>query len=125
MNGMNVQNFSLFNFKKILFIYFQREGEKHDVWEKHQLVASHMPPTGNQAHNPGMCPHWESNWQPFTLQDNVQLSHTRQGCLQLFNGTLWEEGQIYLMVQEKNQWMGNKQIRVGMKNVQMPGKDQI
>ena len=33
-----------------------REGEKH-----HCVVVSHMPPTGDLAHNPGMCPDWESN----------------------------------------------------------------
>ena len=29
--------------------------------EKHQLVASHTPPTGDLAHNPGMCPDQEPN----------------------------------------------------------------
>ena len=49
------------NFLKILFIFLEgregkREGEKHLC-----VVASHTPPTGNLAHNPGMCPDWESN----------------------------------------------------------------
>ena len=36
-----------------------REGER----EKHQcVVASCTPPTGDLAHNPGMCPDWESDW---------------------------------------------------------------
>ena len=34
----------------------EREGEKHQC-----VVASHVPPTGDLAHNPGMCPDWESN----------------------------------------------------------------
>ena len=34
-----------------------REGEKHQC-----VVASHVPPTRDLAHNPGMCPAWESNW---------------------------------------------------------------
>ena len=38
----------------------ERQGEKH-----HCVVASHVPPTGDLAHNPGMCPDWELNWQPF------------------------------------------------------------
>ena len=46
-----------------LFIYFRergREGEREG--EKHQcVVASCMPPTGDLARNPGMCPDWESN----------------------------------------------------------------
>ena len=36
-----------------------------DVWGKHQLAASHTSPTGDLASNPGMCPDWESNQQPF------------------------------------------------------------
>ena len=41
-----------------------REGEREgniDVWEKHGPVASHTPPTGDLASNPGMCPDWEWN----------------------------------------------------------------
>ena len=34
----------------------EREGEKHQC-----LVASCMPPTGDLAHNPGICPDWELN----------------------------------------------------------------
>ena len=44
--------------EKILFIYFrerareeEREGEKHPC-----VVASHAPPTGDLACNPGTCP---------------------------------------------------------------------
>ena len=52
-----------FVFFKILFIFREkgregeREGEQH-----HCVVASHMPPAGDPACNPGMCPDWESNW---------------------------------------------------------------
>ena len=31
-----------------------------------------MPPTGDLACNPGMCPDWESNWRPFGLQAGTQ-----------------------------------------------------
>ena len=44
-----------FFFFKILFIFREegREGEREE--EKHQcVVASHAPPTGDLAHNPGM-----------------------------------------------------------------------
>ena len=42
-------------FLKILFIYLFLERER--TGEKHQcVVASHAPPTGDLAHNPGMCP---------------------------------------------------------------------
>ena len=55
---------------KILFIYFwggrqgEREEEKHQctsVCERYSDRASHMPPPGDLACNPGMCPDWESN----------------------------------------------------------------
>ena len=31
------------------------------VPEKHPPVASHTPSAGDLAHNPGVCPGWESN----------------------------------------------------------------
>ena len=60
-----------------LFIFRKRERKGEGEGEKHQcVVASHEPPTGNLAQDPGMCPDWESNWQPFGLQaDAQQLSH--------------------------------------------------
>ena len=65
--------FYFFFFLTILFIYLLvclekgREGEREG--EKHQcVVAPHAPPTGDLARNPGMCPDWESNQQPFGSQ---------------------------------------------------------
>ena len=60
---------------KILFIFRERgrEGEKH-----HWVVASCAPPTGNLAHNPAMCPDWESNRQPFGLQADTQSTQSHQ-----------------------------------------------
>ena len=46
-------------FKKIFLdkvMEGEREGEKHP-----SVVASHTPPTEDLAHNPGICPDWESN----------------------------------------------------------------
>ena len=43
-----------------------------DVREIHRLFAPHTPPTGDLAHNPGMCPNWESNQQPFGSQAGAQ-----------------------------------------------------
>ena len=51
-----------------LFIYFWRERKRGRKREKHLLVASHVSPTGDPAHNPGMCPDWELNWQIFSPQ---------------------------------------------------------
>ena len=39
-------------FFKILFF---REGKGEREGEKHRCVASHVPPIGDMAHNPGMC----------------------------------------------------------------------
>ena len=68
-------------FLKKRFIYRQmgREGEREG--EKHQcVVASLAPPTGDLAHNSGMCPDWELNWPPLGSQPVLNpLSHTSQG----------------------------------------------
>ena len=67
-----------------VFIYLSlekgREGERER--EKHQcVVASHVDPTGDLACNPGMCPDWELNWQPFGSQARElnPLSYMSQG----------------------------------------------
>ena len=53
-----------------------REGEKHQC-----VVASGAPPTGDLAHNPGMCP--RLGIEPATplvcRQAPNSLSHTSQG----------------------------------------------
>ena len=36
------------------------------------MVASCAPPAGNLACKPGMCPDWESNWQPFGSQAGAE-----------------------------------------------------
>ena len=61
-------NIIFFTFLFYLFIWERgREGEREG--EKHQcVVASHTPPTRDLAHNPGMCPNWELNQQPFGSQ---------------------------------------------------------
>ena len=55
--------FFLRRFIYLFLIYFLergREGEREG--EKHQcVVASHEPPTGDLARNPGMCPDQELN----------------------------------------------------------------
>ena len=51
----------------------ERQGEKHQC-----VVASHVSPTGDLAHNPGICPDWESNQQPFGLQAGTQSSELHQ-----------------------------------------------
>ena len=55
--------FTILFFKRFYLFTFrergragEREGEKHQC-----MVASPVPPTGDLARNPGMCPDWESN----------------------------------------------------------------
>ena len=68
--------------KDFIYLFLERGRER----EKHQcVVASHVAPTGNLAHKPGMCPDWESNWQPFgSLPTLNPLSSTSQGFCLLF-----------------------------------------
>ena len=50
-------------FKEILFIFRERRREGERKGEKYQCVgASCTLPIGDLAHNPGICPDWESNW---------------------------------------------------------------
>ena len=65
-------------FKKIVFIFSEggegREKERErnvNVPEKHQSVASSIPPTGVLAHNRGVCPDWINQW-PFGSQASAQ-----------------------------------------------------
>ena len=61
------KNKKSFRFLRLyLFIFRQREREGEREGEKHQcVVASLVPPTGDLAHNPGMCPDREWNRQLF------------------------------------------------------------
>ena len=62
---------SLHAFKKIFYLFIFKEREEEG--EKHQcVVAAHAPATGDLAHNPGMCPDWEWNQQPFGSQAHAQ-----------------------------------------------------
>ena len=58
----------------------EREREKHQC-----VVASRMPPTRDLAHNLGMCPDWESNWQPSGSQASAQSTEPHQP------GPSWED----------------------------------
>ena len=62
-----------------LFIFTERGREGERKGGKHQCVAgSHAPPTGDLAHNSGMCPDWELNQQPLDLQDCTQSTEPHQ-----------------------------------------------
>ena len=42
------------------------------------MVASHTPPTGDLAHNSGMCPDWELNQRHFGSQAGTQSTEPHQ-----------------------------------------------
>ena len=54
-----------------LFLFLER-GEGWKKGREISVVASRVPPTGDVARNPGMCPDWESNWRPFGSQASAQ-----------------------------------------------------
>ena len=77
-------------FKRLYLFIFRGEGGGEREGEKHPCVfASHVPTTGDLAHNLGMCPDWESNRQPFGLQLTLSpLSYTSQGLIMLSSNYL-------------------------------------
>ena len=66
---------SFFFFKEIIYLFLER-GE----WREREtsMLLLKRPPTGDLAHNPGMCPNWESNQQPFGLQVGTQSTKPHQ-----------------------------------------------
>ena len=64
----------------VLFIYFLERGEGREK-EKEGYISVWLPPTGDQAHNPDLCPDWEDlNQQPCGSQPTpIPLSYTSQG----------------------------------------------
>ena len=80
--NLNMTSYSLHPFfSKILFTFIFRERGKEEEREGeiHQcVVASCTPRTGDLACNPGMCPDWESNQQPFGSQASTQSTEPHQ-----------------------------------------------
>ena len=76
-HGKQVQNCIFKRF--YLFIFREKGGEGEREGEKHRcVVASCVLPAADLAHNPGMCPDWESNQQPFSLQAVIQSTEPHQ-----------------------------------------------
>ena len=66
-----------------MFIFRERgrEGERErniNMREIHPSLASHTSPAGDVAHNPGMCPDWKLNQQPFVSQVGTQSTEPHQ-----------------------------------------------
>ena len=86
---------TLFLLKKIffkdftyLFIYlFILEIGKGREKERERNINVWLPliSTGDLAFNPGMCPDWELNWQPFSLQASIQSTELHQPGLGSFS----------------------------------------
>ena len=69
----------IFIFLKILFIFQQRGRKGERESKKHPcVVASHVPPPGDLACNPGLCPDWKSNQRPFGSQAGTQSTELHQ-----------------------------------------------
>ena len=73
---------------KILFIFKGEEREKErkrnmDMRNIYPILLV-LVPTRDQTCNPGMCPNWESNRRPFTLQDNDQPTEPQWSGQQQF-----------------------------------------
>ena len=74
----------LHSFKDFIYLFLDRgEGREKEKERNICVGASHMPPTGDLAHNPGVCPDWESNWRPFGSQAGTQFTESQQPGLQL------------------------------------------
>ena len=81
--------FNTFLERFYLFIYTEGKGRRKRG-KKHQCVAaSHAPPTGDLASDPGICSDWQWNQQPSGSQVVLNpLSHTHHGTHCFFNGLL-------------------------------------
>ena len=71
---------TLFFFKRFyLFIFRENGREEEREGEKYQcVVASGMPPTGDLACNPGMCPDWGLNCWHFGSPSGTQSTEPHQ-----------------------------------------------
>ena len=87
-----------------LFIFRERgrEGGRErniSVW----LCLTHAPPlpTGDSAHNPGICPDWESSWRPSGSQANTQSTESHQPGLRVLFKKKFFFFQISWLVRER------------------------
>ena len=76
--------FYTFSFFKI-FYYLETGKEGGRQRGRETSVASCTPPTRDLAHNPGMCPDWESNLGPFGSQASAQPTELQQPGLYTFS----------------------------------------
>ena len=70
------------------FKLFLERGEGREK-ERERNVNVWLPPTGDLACNPGMCPDWKSNGWPFGLQDGTQSTEPHQPGPNAIDFLLW------------------------------------
>ena len=59
MQGCTVRRGDINFFKDFIYLFLERGKEGKREGEKYPcVVASRVPPTGDLARNPGMCPDW-------------------------------------------------------------------
>ena len=65
--------------KDFIYLFLERgEGREKDGEKNQCVVASRTPPSGDLVCSPGMCPDWESNWQPLDSQAHAQSTELYQ-----------------------------------------------
>ena len=81
--------FFFFNFT---YLFLEREDRKEQERERNTNVGLPLmrPPTGDLAHNPGIFPDWESNWQPFGSQVGTQSTEPHQPGLSIYFFKKWK-----------------------------------
>ena len=63
----------------MILLILERGGEKEKEKDRNINVWLPLaPPTGDLACNPGMCPDWELNFQPFGSQAHAQYTELHQ-----------------------------------------------
>ena len=67
-----------FYFLRFYLLLGRGEGRVKERGKHQCVVASHTPPTGDLAQNPGMCPDWESNLRPFGSWASAQSTEPHQ-----------------------------------------------
>ena len=89
-----IEQYNLFELQEFLkdftYLFLERGGGREKERERNinPVVASHVAPSGDLAHNPGICPDWELSWWPFGSQPTLSpLSHSSQGRILFF---LWK-----------------------------------